>query len=339
MEPHHCIHFKISCCSSASEKSVPGHSCRGSSSAGTPSIHTAINLTHAYQKNKCGKPQTPSCGRFALLSNICASSQSARTNNARTLVATSEAQPRKQVTRVWTCPYCSMRIESDKPGKDLSTKRRNHLNYRHKGLHRDKEDTISSRTIAIAPSKELPLQERGWTCGLCNKGLPPLPRHQREHSINTHYKTQHPRAKYNFRSALKQRWKKWKQAPESDPIRTEAREKGIKTLWQTMDKKRKESNGHTLVFFKPDWPTLPVRSDAKKARSSPRRGRACTCTACYRTAFRGNLPKGQCPGTADANFQGTKNVWDRVQSSPATLQRLLACWSMSKQEAEQKLFN
>lgn len=111
------------------------------------------------------------------------------------------------MTRVWTCPYCSMRIESDKPGKDLSTKRRNHLNYRHKGLHRDKEDTISSRTIAIAPSKELPLQERGWTCGLCNKGLPPLPRHQREHSINTHYKTQHPRAKYNFRSALKQRWK------------------------------------------------------------------------------------------------------------------------------------
>ena len=107
------------------KKQVPGHSCRGSSSAGTPSIHTAIDLTHAYQKNKCGKPQTPSCGRFALLSNICASSQSARTNNARTLVATSEAQPRKQVARVWTCPYCSMRIESDKPGKKLSTKRRN----------------------------------------------------------------------------------------------------------------------------------------------------------------------------------------------------------------------
>lgn len=106
-----------------------------------------------------------------------------------------------------------------------------------------------------------------------------------------------------------------------------------------MDKKRKESNGHTLIFFKPDWPTLPVRSDAKKARSSPRRGRACTCTACYRTAFRGNLPKGQCRGTADAIFQGTKNVWDRVQSSPVTLQRLLACWGMSKQEAEQKLFN
>jgi len=32
-------------------------------------------------------------------------------------------------------------------------------------------------------------------------------------------------------------------------------------------------------------------------------------------------------------------VWDRVQSSPVTLQRLLACWGMSKQEAEQKLFN
>ena len=131
---------------------------------------------------------------------------------------------------------------------------------------------------------------------------------------------------------MKQRWKRWNEAPENDQILADARKRGTKTLWQTMDNKKRNSNGHTLVFFKPDWPTLPARSDAKKTEKDLRRGRACTCTTCYRTALRGNLSKGKCTGTFDKIFQGTKNIWDRVQLSLITLDRLFAAWGMTKQK-------
>ena len=110
-------------------------SSRGSTSA-TPSVHTVIRhktqhvtRTRAHGQNLFCDQFMKTCSEPAVSPSITeVSSRSKRMTEEQLRTPNSDSQFGDSTVRVWTCPYCSIRIESNKPGKDLSIKRANHLN-------------------------------------------------------------------------------------------------------------------------------------------------------------------------------------------------------------------
>ena len=121
--------------------------------------------------------------------------------------ASEECSPKPKVElRVWTCKMplagggiCGHRCEGPWGGRQLSSKRANHLASRHAGEDISKAGTLAKRVEIVDASPALPSELRSWTCGVpaCSAGLPLFEdsyagRWARDCAIERHRQTAHP---------------------------------------------------------------------------------------------------------------------------------------------------
>lgn len=120
--------------------------------------------------------------------------------------------------------------------------------------------TRINRAQIVEASKELPIEERGWSCPFCNAGLPVFHGyHQKQVNIWHHYDAKHKRRNTSKEAILKTRFKQYRNNKTNLP-----------GLWKSKEKiiaKRMENNtrdmtigGHTLCIIRPDWASWPSKT-------------------------------------------------------------------------------
>lgn len=107
-----------------------------------------------------------------------------------------------------------------------------------------------------------------------------------------------------------------------------------KKLQQFHDNKPRDTNGHDIVKFTPDWNDLPKnKKRTKKTITKPRKGRAVTCTKCWRFQFRSSLQRGRCLGKVTPSPKA-RTIWLQLQKASHTnTQHLLRAWNVTLDEA------
>ena len=101
-----------------------------------------------------------------------------------------DPQPQKEFT--WVCPVCQTQF-SQRDSSSLSQSKRNHLMTRHPEFNlRLVVPCRGTRLQVVEPSEQLPDSQRAWTCVLCKKGLPPLPRQDYRRAVRLHCEKEHP---------------------------------------------------------------------------------------------------------------------------------------------------
>jgi len=82
---------------------------------------------------------------------------------------------------------------SQRDSSSLSQSKRNHLMTRHPEFNlRLVVPCRGTRLQVVEPSEQLPDSQRAWTCVLCKKGLPPLPRQDYRRAVRLHCEKEHP---------------------------------------------------------------------------------------------------------------------------------------------------
>ena len=235
--------------------------------------------------------------------------------------------------RVWTCPYCCLEIKAS-TGAALSAKRGNHLQARHKDRDKGTDDTIRPKGLIISASESIPINERSWSCPFCPKGLPGcVSRYQKEESIKSHLKVDHPKKKVSLTDVYLARLQLFKKDKSTYPTLSASKENLKRKLWAFHDNKNdKQDLGHDLVKFSPDWKTISTPQGKKKKTPSHFKGRGVTCKKCWRFSLFSSLRKGQCSGKLEPHMS-TRAAWLRLQSSPKTVQQLLDAWQVTKEVA------
>lgn len=240
----------------------------------------------------------------------------------------------EQFDYVWTCPYCTMVITAP-TSKKRTEKRSNHLANRHPERKVNQNDVIRRLTPPVPVSEYIPMDQRSWTCPVCNGGLPDMSKGQKEKSINHHWETVHP----GMNTPENQR--RWRS------IREKRKRDRSKQFCAAFDSKpHEELEGHETVRFHPHEDTL------KKFRQNriDSRGRSVTCRLCWRVQFRGNWSKtgadksqlSRCPGqvVSPIGNQMTQQslIWYRLRTSePGTATQLAEIWSTKVQTADSML--
>ena len=279
------------------------------SSGVTPSVHT-LNLSAAYAGSCSTKDSRPDFGP---------SDKEVDTDTSDPLV--------------WTCRLCPGHTKfTAKSRPQLMWTRANHLKKRHPNRTEKMSDPLRKLTPAVIPSEHIPIDTRGWSCPWCPKGLPDLPRYQREKSIKAHIQQEHPKKKLSHTEA---RWRKFRLDRTLDPIMDKSKSQLGKKLQQFYDNKPCDTNGHDIVKFTPDWKDLPKKNkkQTKKTITEHRKGRAVTCTKCWRFQFRSSLQKGKCLGKVTSTSV-TRTIWLRLlKASPTNAQHLLKAWNVTLDEA------
>ena len=137
--------------------------------------------------------KTPESKRSKVDGSACSQSASVvslasmRSSGSAGVVET--GSPRENL--IWTCSKCQTRVEASS-GKSLSASRYNHLQSRHPGWEKG-IDLIRKLVPVVKTSKQLPVEQRDWTCVWCGEGLPLLGRWQFEKSVTAHLKDKHPK--------------------------------------------------------------------------------------------------------------------------------------------------
>ena len=84
--------------------------------------------------------------------------------------------PAHKEEQSWVCPVCQAQIKQ-KNASTLSRAKRSHLVSRHPTFNlRLVVPPRGTKLQVIYRSEHLPAKERSWSCPICNKGLPALPR-------------------------------------------------------------------------------------------------------------------------------------------------------------------
>ena len=284
------------------------HHKKQASSGVTPSVHT-LNLSAAYAGSCSAKSSRPDFG-----------------------LSDKEVDTDTSDPLVWTCRLCPGHTKfTAKSRPQLIWTRANHLKKRHPDRTERMSDPLRKLTPVVISSEHIPMDARGWSCPWCPKGLPDMPRYQREKSVKAHIQKEHPKKKIPPHKA---RWKNFRLDRTSDPIMDKSRSQLGKKLQHFYDNKPSDSNGHDIVKFTPDWNALPkTRKQTKKTITKPCKGRAVTCTKCWRFQFRSSLQRGRCLGKVSLNSK-TRTVWLRLQkTSPTDTQLLLQAWNVTLDEA------
>lgn len=147
-----------------------------------------------------------------------------------------------------------------KSSRNLAAKRTSHMKFRHKEIPPHLRGTRINRAQIVEASKELPIEERGWSCPFCNAGLPVFHGyHQKQVNIWHHYDAKHKRRNTSKEAILKTRFKQYRNNKTNLP-----------GLWKSKEKiiaKRMENNtrdmtigGHTLCIIRPDWASWPSKT-------------------------------------------------------------------------------
>ena len=107
----------------------------------------------------------------------------------RRLVGKQDAPPAFQVVSdqvTWTCNLCGKTYRGPNH-RNLSKRRWIHIEYNHKA-ERNQVNRIREKVFPVKASKELPKDQRNWTCASCGGGLPSLSKHRMHLSITAHLK-------------------------------------------------------------------------------------------------------------------------------------------------------
>jgi hypothetical protein len=115
---------------------------------------------------------------------------------------------RPQEAQVWTCPICTHTVNIP-AGPDARFKLRytktNHMMQRHSSEERQQykhQARIGQQTQIFAVSQHIPMDQRSWTCSICQGGLPYIEKkHHLTVSIAEHKKQAHPDASFDRNKA------------------------------------------------------------------------------------------------------------------------------------------
>lgn len=157
----------------------------------------------------------------------------------------------------WSCPVCKLELKA-RNSCLMSTAKANHLKSRHPTFNLKLVQSYRSKPV-IEPVAELPMDQRDWSCPICNKGLPPLPYQEYKRSVAKHCQNEHP-----DETPHTLWWKRSKGKPKREGFG-----KHVVKNWQ---KYRKEQNKNT----KHDIFLLPLAKGTYKGY----RGRTMFCRKC-----------------------------------------------------------
>eukprot|EP00438_Fugacium_kawagutii_P027936 Skav234349 [mRNA] locus=scaffold1274:44908:49002:+ [translate_table: standard] len=242
---------------------------QAASSSAVPSLHTLRPSAKKTKVTKSGGASSATPSVHTLARFKTSSGQSGRsTVRARASTADDFRVQKRQDLKVlepsnarllgdagqhvWTCALCKGHTVFTAASRvKLREKRANHLAKRHPN-HEPGQDTLRKQTSLVEPSERIPVANRGWNCPWCAKGLPHLPRYQKEISVKAHFAKEHPKRRRDPKAV---RYENFKKDKEADPIfHRKFKELAVK-LRQYHDNKRKDadSRGHQLVWFDIDW--------------------------------------------------------------------------------------
>ena len=100
-----------------------------------------------------------------------------------------------QSEQVWYCPLCHYEIRIEpvlRARYRLRKAKSNHTMTKHSQAERLQMTRLGNVTEIFEPTQDIPLHEQAWTCYMCQKGLPSLPRAWSEASIRKHFEVAHP---------------------------------------------------------------------------------------------------------------------------------------------------
>ena len=195
----------------------------------------------------------------------------------------------------WKCPIVSCGWELKGTYTGVNQAKAFHVKSKH-----PEEDPsrfrMEQHDAPVAASPHLPLQQRGWSCPLCQAGLPELPTHAKNRAISLHCKTCHPEETPKTLSFLNRIGSVNK---GSGKKQTERREQERQTLHST----------HTIVKVNP----------VERKRDDPNwRGFVYFCSACF------SKLRGQTGCKADSTCQERQQ---EMQSNGYVLSRKRAWWT------------
>ena len=99
-------------------------------------------------------------------------------------------QSQNHEAKTWVCPVCQTGLTA-KTSSSLAAAKKYHLDTRHPSF--DRNLVTRQHPTVYSCSVELPEDQRGWSCPVCNAGLPVLPNADRLRAIRAHCKEKHPK--------------------------------------------------------------------------------------------------------------------------------------------------
>ena len=285
-----------------SVKSTNTPSIHTEASEATPSVHTLRKMAsvagHRSYKKQVSSGVTPSVHTLNLSAAYVGSCSTKASrpdfDPSDKKVDTDTSDP-----LVWTCRLCPGHTKfTAKSRPQLQWTRANHLKKRHPNRTEKMSDPLRKLTPAVIATDCLTYQ---GTNG--------------EKSIKAHIQKEHLKKKMHHSKA---RWKNFRLDRTLDPIMDKSRSQVGKKLEEFHDNKPRDTNGHDIVKFTPDWNDLPKnKKRTKKTITKPRKGRAVTCTKCWRFQFRSSLQRGRCLGKVTPSPKA-RTIWLQLQKASHT---------------------
>ena len=167
-----------------------------------------------------------------------------RIHGKKTPQAQQEEAPRPLDKWEWPCFVCGA-VLSCCSSASLSSSKKHHMKSRHPEIPLN-QVFPSKKKLPATPSSELPQEARGWSCPICQKGLPAMSTFDRLCAIAQHCKDEHPEETPS--SLHHKRLKGWKK-PASMKAKLTERLAAARTK-----KGKDEKDDHVRILLpKPKW--------------------------------------------------------------------------------------